>query len=434
MAGVKLFSKLKLLLTIIFVFTLSTFFVFFSSVSYEIQREEFELFVLPKSGNTETNSRLKNEEQLKSKILNTTDRTNANFWQDYQEHWNGEILLNSDPKKKDIVFTEAYKNKMVSKGLHPLCIKNKRYSNRIQRIEKYCSEFPSQERYVYGEGLPAVLYSDKAKLLACSVPKVASTNWANMFFKMFQLTSNVATKVTGLAKFEWIALKFNDSDERLVAMRYQTYTKFFISRNPFERLLSAYVDKFTTKNNYYEPTFAPEIIQANYLTHLDEELIKQTRKNLKEGNTDPILGLTDHVIQQIKRLEAGLGNYNITLMEFLNYILVISAQSGRESLEYHWRPITLICNPCKVRYDFIAKFETLYEDSQLLLNYVQPNFAQNTLQFPKFDSAISKDQCYEAFVNIPRDMRNKLYRIYEEDFILFGYNQDQSENPDNILC
>ena len=37
-------------------------------------------------------------------------------------------------------------------------------------------------------------------------------------------------------------------------------------------------------------------------------------------------------------------------------------------LDVHWRPASAFCNPCKVRYDFILRFEDLAKEQRLFLN------------------------------------------------------------------
>ena len=36
--------------------------------------------------------------------------------------------------------------------------------------------------------------------------------------------------------------------------------------------------------------------------------------------------------------------------------------------DIHWRPASAFCNPCKVRYDYILRFEDLAKEQQLFLN------------------------------------------------------------------
>ena len=342
--------------------------------------------------------------------------------QSNRDNWDGEILLSSNPTTKEIVFTEEYQKRMSSKGIHPLSLKHKHYYERVQIVEKFCnkSSSKSQGSYMFAEGLRSVLFNDEAKLLLCTVPKIGSTTWSYVFMKMLDHTYDMSIISKQYPIFEGISLRFSGTDVKLMAKRYQTYLKCLVTRNPFERVLSAYVDKFTKANEFYEPQLAPTIIRANYLSHLKQELIESAKNNLKSGNADLIVGLDQSTIHQIKRLDAGLGKYDITFREFIVYIIKAVARSGRNSLDYHWRPVASICNPCLVRYDFIAKFETLYEDSQAILEYAQANI-EDKVQFPEMKPATTNDRCDKAFSNIPMDEREMLYQVYEEDFVLFNY-------------
>ena len=354
-------------------------------------------------------------------------------WIDYEKNWNEEILITNNPTERVIVFTKEYQLKMKSKGPHPLSVKHERFYKRAEMMDKYCSVFPSKGNYWYGEGLRSVLFNDETKLLLCTVPKIGSTTWSYIFMKMLDPSYNFSLISTRYPKFEGISLKFSGTDEKMNAKRYQTYTKFLVTRNPFERLLSAYTDKFTKNNTYYEPQFAQKIIITNYLSDVNKEIIKSTREKMREGKDNLITGLDDNVIQQIGRLNAGLGNYKITFLEFLNYVIKAAAASGLGALDKHWCPVTTVCNPCIIGYDIIIKFETLHEDSKVILDYVQTNTTHEKVEFPIAEHAIKNNTCNEAFMEIPMDVRNKIYELFQEDYILFGYKYN-GNRTDNILC
>ena len=361
---------------------------------------------------------------------------NVSSWLEYRRIWNGEILINIKPVEKMIVFTYEYQLRMISKGLHPLSVRHEYLHKRIRRVEKYCSAFlpVNQSWYEFGRGQYSVLFNDKVELLQCEIPKVSSSTWANTFVNLFE-HSNKYFRTSGEVARLWqnISLVYNYNDERLVAQRYQTYTKFLITRNPFERLLSAYTSKFTQNQIGYEKRYAPIIITANYLSDLKQDLVKEVREKLKRGKNISNTELDASTIQQIKRLDAGVGNYKITFLEFLNYIILQITDFGRKSLDYHWAPITVVCDPCTIRYDVIAKFETLHEDSQIILDYVQDNTPNLNVSFPKRNASITEDLCNKAFKDIPLRVRTALYRFYKEDFILFGY-QYYVGNPNKRYC
>lgn len=72
--------------------------------------------------------------------------------------------------------------------------------------------------------------------------------------------------------------------------------------------------------------------------------------------------------------------------------------------DMHWVPITQFCTPCQIKFDIIAKFETLNEDQRYLIeraelkNYISPQWknsgkGKNTQELiRKFFSQLSKAQ------------------------------------------
>ncbi|KAH9382010.1 hypothetical protein HPB48_005458 [Haemaphysalis longicornis] len=83
------------------------------------------------------------------------------------------------------------------------------------------------------------------------------------------------------------------------------YTKLVVVRHPFDRLVSAYVDKIRT-------------------TH---PVIKAARKIYEDGfnNTGP--------------------NGTLTFSEFVDFILMQPV----EKWDQHWAPFTALCRPCSMR-------------------------------------------------------------------------------------
>ena len=367
------------------------------------------------------------------KYLPFPAKRGTSAWLEYRDNWDGEILISIDQTEKEVEFSDEYQTRMRSKGFHPLSMMHERYHDRVDRMENSCDAFSSEltDRFSFKDGRFRVLFNDEIKLLQCSVPKDASSTWLSLFMKM--INPDGLTNADKYTKWDRISLLYNHTDLRLVGERYQTYTKFLITRNPFERLLSAYTDKFMKLGGGYAKKFGPIIITANYLSDIQQELLERMRENLKKGSTQLNESLNESLVRQIKRLDAGAANVNITFREFLNYIIITVGKVGRQSLDYHWAPVSVICNPCSVRYDFIAKFETINEDSKALLDYVQADLTDNKVEFPKYQSITTKDRCNIAFANIPREMRNKLYELFKEDFILFDY-QYNGDSSDDTLC
>lgn len=62
----------------------------------------------------------------------------------------------------------------------------------------------------------------------------------------------------------------------------------------------------------------------------------------------------------------------------MNYV-ISEAENGSE-INRHWAPVYLLCRPCDVRYDVVAKIESLTKDMKYILNNSRvPDSAKNAL-------------------------------------------------------
>ena len=116
--------------------------------------------------------------------------------------------------------------------------------------------------------------------------------------------------------------QFNSSEIR---HRLEEYTKFMFARHPFERLVSAYRSKFQiiNRNEYFRREYGREVV-ARY------------RAN-----------------QSALRLDVPIND--VTFEEFVGVVL----KPHKLPRDVHWRPMTDLCHPCAVRYDFVGRYETL---------------------------------------------------------------------------
>ena len=212
-------------------------------------------------------------------------------------------------------------------------------------------------------------------------------------------------------------------------MRYQTYTKFLIVRHPFSRLFSAYKDKFIINFQYGDSSFSDKIIRLNYLSNMTKTSIVRMRQELKRGGNKLTNGLSDNIIKQLRRLDSKAGNFKITFLEFLNFLISKEDPNRFKGYDDHFNPAYIVCNPCSIRYDIIAKYETLLNDSNLILDYVKTHHDHN-VSFPKPNSITSSDSCNSAFKDLPLTVRRSLYEMFKEDFLIFGY--EYREEGDNF--
>uniref|UniRef100_A0A8C6ZHJ1 Carbohydrate sulfotransferase n=1 Tax=Nothoprocta perdicaria TaxID=30464 RepID=A0A8C6ZHJ1_NOTPE len=165
-----------------------------------------------------------------------------------------------------------------------------------------------------------------------------------------------------------------------IRYRLKNYYKFLFVRNPMERLLSAYRNKFGEIKEY----------QLKY----GVEIVKRYRKNGVPSVGD-----------------------DVTFSEFLHYLL----DEETERMNEHWMPIYNLCQPCAVRYDFIGSYERLNADANYVLEQVRsPSF----IRFPERQSwykPVTAETLHYYLCNTQRRLIKELLPKYILDFSLFAY-------------
>ncbi|KAJ7322730.1 hypothetical protein JRQ81_019017 [Phrynocephalus forsythii] len=226
--------------------------------------------------------------------------------------------------------------------------------------------------------LKHILVSDKYQFLYCYVPKVACSNWKRILKVLDGVLENVNVKLKMDHKQDLVFLSDMKPDE--IRYRLKHYFKFLFVRNPMERLLSAYRNKFGEIKEY----------QLKY----GVEIIKRYRKNP----------------------EKTLGD-DVTFSEFLQYLL----DEEVERMNEHWMPIYNLCQPCAMMYNFIGSYERLHEDANYVLETVQtPSF----IRFPERQAwykPVTAETLNYYLCNTPRWLIEELLPKYILDFSLFAY-------------
>lgn len=273
---------------------------------------------------------------------------------------------------------------------------------RQEQVQKVCTNTQSESivkdiRNIPNDQLDHMIIDDKHKFLYCYVPKVACTNWK----RVLMLMTNRWTNGTDPLKIPayWahspgIFRKFNalTSTERETVL--SQYTRFIIVRHPFERLLSAYRNKLEGNNTsarYFQERIGRQIIKSFRLNAATESLNR---------------------------------GHDVKFNEFIMYLLTpelsMNTQTNQtfNSFNEHWEPINKLCHPCAIKYNVIGKYETLIDDSALALHLAGVNITFPTSQRTSGTSELLR----EYFNQIPVSVTKSLYKLYGDDFKLFGYS------------
>ncbi len=251
--------------------------------------------------------------------------------------------------------------------------------------------------------LDKILVDDQHRILYCVIPKVGCTNWKKVFVQMsgkLNISRN-STKPLNVHDEKFMRnLGFHylsDYSKNEIVEKIQTYYKFMFVRNPLERLLSAYRDKFTQYNKY------TKFFQYKY----GRMIIGRYRKNPN-------------------RLSVMRG-HDVTFAEFVKYVIDLPAR--HESFNPHWVVYHKICHPCKISYNFIGKMENIDTDAAYVINRIQSQ-SKNDSCSKSFPPPPKKrlrtgSVLHKFYHDIPAGDIQRLIYVYKRDFQLFGYNASE---------
>ena len=91
-----------------------------------------------------------------------------------------------------------------------------------------------------------------------------------------------------------------------------------------------------------------------------------------------------------------------------------------------WMSIHDMCHPCLVKYNYIAKLETINPDSTFLLHRTsnQIGFPEKHIS-PKSDSntdSVPTDVFHRYYSSVPSNVLDGIRKLYALDFKMFGYD------------
>lgn len=273
---------------------------------------------------------------------------------------------------------------------------------RQEQVQKICAN--SQTKMLSNDineipedQLDHMIIDSKHKFLYCYVPKVACTNWKRVLMLMTNqwLNGTDPLKIpAALVHSPGIFKKFNalTPSERETVLT--EYVRFIVVRNPLERLLSAYRNKL--EGNMPSARYFQE--------RIGKQIIKSFRPNAATES-----------------LNRG---HDVTFNEFIMYLLTPElsmnnqANQSFNSFNEHWEPINKLCHPCAIKYNVIGKYETLIDDSALALHLAGVN-----ITFPRSQRTSGTSELLREYFNgVPVGVIKSLYRLYANDFKLFGYS------------
>ncbi|XP_022624115.1 carbohydrate sulfotransferase 10 isoform X2 [Seriola lalandi dorsalis] len=251
--------------------------------------------------------------------------------------------------------------------------------------------------------LDRIFVCDKHKILFCQTPKVGNTQWKKVLIVLNGAFSTVEEIPENLVHdHEKNGLpRLSSLTPQEITYRLSTYFKFFIVRDPFERLISAFKDKFV-KNPRFEPWYKHDIAPA---------IIRKYRKSHRDSTL------------------AASG------LHFEDFVRYLGDVEGRRRMDrqfgehiIHWVTYAELCAPCEIHYSVVGHHETLEQDAPHILKAAGIDQLVSYPSIPPGITRYNRTKVEHYFSGISKRDIRRLYARYQGDFHLFGY-----PSPDFLL-
>ena len=241
-----------------------------------------------------------------------------------------------------------------------------------------------------------LIVNEEHKVIYCIVPKVGCTQLKRIFLLLNGVYSSIeeATDIHNMTKHTLICDKKFSEKQREHMLK--NFYKFMIVRDPLERIVSAYRNKFEGKTMQ---SMLP------WLQAIGKRIVEKYRYN----NSD-----TD------------LQNVNsITFQEYIQNII----DTPSDELNEHWMPYNNLCRPCDTHYDFIGSIDTLIRDTSHIMKQIK---ADETKYYVKAKTALiaTKKSTASFLKNLPKKNFERLVKIFKLDHELFGYSLPEFKSLD----
>ncbi|XP_008305395.1 carbohydrate sulfotransferase 14 [Cynoglossus semilaevis] len=229
--------------------------------------------------------------------------------------------------------------------------------------------------------LQHILVNDEYHFLYCYVPKVACSNWKRVLKVLNGALESVDVSIKMDHRNDLVFLSSLKPEE--IRYRLKHYYKFMFVREPMERLLSAFRNKFGEIESY-KKKYGVEIVKRYRKGHAKDTSVK--------GD-------------------------DVTFAEFVRYLL----DEDVERMNEHWMPVYNLCQPCAVSYNFIGSYEHLESDAEFVLQQIG---APPHVHFPERQTwykPVTTETLHYYLCSLPQKLLRQLLPKYILDFSLFTY-------------
>ena len=228
-------------------------------------------------------------------------------------------------------------------------------------------------------------------MLFCDAPKTGTSYFKRLWLNYTRDVTSYENQVHDKGFLSQHGLRYLGSyNETEIEIRLRTYFKFMKVRHPLVRVLSVYRDKLESANTFYHDRLGRTI---------------------------------QHVIGGVP-FEETTGD-NVTFEQFVKYLVL----GNPHRYEHHMKPVTYLCYPCQIHYDYMVRLETSYADYLQVfekLRSVRDSKQYLLESMLQVKAETDKQRVIDYYSRIPAALINSLQQKYYADMKLFGYTWDMT--------
>ena len=271
---------------------------------------------------------------------------------------------------------------------------------RKRQIEKTCKKFNKQSNLF--DHLPwndkkiklekrnilhHLIVSDKHKVMYCFIPKIACSNMKRIFLVLNGVYSDIRLVNVSMMNREVTRLDNKAFRPKQVFTMLKDYYKFMLVRDPFERLVSAYRNKWLGKHN-------PDLFST-----LGKMIVRRYRFN-DSKTADP-------------------KGDDVKFIEYVRYLI----DNPSKDVNEHWMSYHDLCRPCDVNYDFIGSIDTLSRDVSHAMGQINVDKTKYYIKPVTSKTALigTKNVIANFLKQLPKKDFDALVEKFRFDHQLFGY-------------
>ena len=241
--------------------------------------------------------------------------------------------------------------------------------------------------------LPQTYYFRNLRTIFTGVPKSGCSNWLEALLRAEGTLRQELERTEVYKVHGGLSARHRMSYILGTGARVNEYFSFTVIRNPWTRMVSGYRDKLSAEET-----------QGNNKRAMGIAIVQEMR-----GITDPDI----------------LSTLYPTFEEFLRYLIKHRTTDNTHFMPQH----NVLCIP-QGRYDYIVPLEY----SSVMNQDIWTHINSSASLLGSYDSAAdprkqtSTLRAKEWFMNIDKDVIDKIYKLYKEDFALLNYSNFTDPN------